>query len=540
MSPPLSRLGKGPPPAGTPSARPKNASGSPRAGTPPPETKNASGPPPAGIPLPETTDAIKLLKQLLLQGSFFALDDDKGLALVAKAFKPELIRLKRAPAKSGKGPKTSPSLLLFNGKYDEVNRTLVSVLALKWIWNNDYEAFTSSQNKSRKLTPNTFSRLHELFRDNLKQPGDLFSLLTATIINDLGKDPMLDKEVCESTDQAVAAINHDMVIYKAAKANLILCLHRLNPTQKEELILGLKLGSTLNGGQLAQAENVPGSLQGLLEMKGEKHEHAFHLKFFELILDVAGANGHLDASCAKMMTEAVAQAYLITYEVALDITKDGCSLREGYDKVLTRRAEMLVKEGFECLSVHKPEERALLRMLLMGRTADKEQAELFSKAFHGLTLSTRQRLVNGLNVDGYNDGMAILPYYMPAVFEAALQIEFESTSTKIKAIGSLMRFLTRVLHDTKSIPNTEGIVVELDVLFAVKIVEGEKFKNDPKVLDREKIPRIPENQQDPGTKPTSSPAPQRTSSPGPQGTSFPGTNRTSSPGKKPKSSLPKK
>jgi len=34
----------------------------------------------------------------------------------------------------------------------------------------------------------------------------------------------------------------------------------------------------------------------------------------ELILDVAGAAGHIDACCVKMMTKPVAQAYLTIYE----------------------------------------------------------------------------------------------------------------------------------------------------------------------------------------------------------------------------------
>jgi hypothetical protein len=438
------------------------------------------------------------LQQTVFQGIFFDADDAKALQMIAAAFVPELERLKNASTASEPGTgddqeqNLSPSCRLFGKEYDEVNRTLVGMLALKWIWNKDYDAFTSSQTKFVKLKPETFEKLHKLFKDGLQEKADLFNLLTSTIINDLGKDPSLAEDVSKITGLPPDAINHDMVIYEAAKADIIPCIRKLDQNHKEELFLGLRLGSTLNGAQLAQAENVPGSLEGLLEMRG--HRHAFDLKFLELILDVAGAAGHLDARCAKMMIEPVAQAYLTTYEVALDIIEGRSSLREGYDTVLTRRAEMLAEKGFRLLSVKDPQERALIRMMLMSRTADTEQAELFSNAFDALPLSVRRRLVNGLNVDGYQDGKAILPYYMPAMFSEALEnVSREEPPKKVEAMSSLMRFLTKVLDGTRSTPGKEGKVVERNLMFARDLIRGKEFRENPSVLDELTIPPVLEH-----------------------------------------------
>lgn len=433
-----------------------------------------------------------VLQQQGFQDLFLDADDTKALKMIESAFAPELERLKNASEASepgtGAGQKhLSPSARLFNHEYDEVNRTLVGILALKWIWNQDYEAFTSSQNNFVKLKPETFDKLHRLFKDGLQGQADTFNLLTSAIINDLGKDPALAIEISTKLGIPVHEMNHDRVIFEAAEADMVPCIRRLDKTHQEELFRGLKLGSTLNGAQLAQAENVPGNLEGLLEMRG--HRHAFDLKFLELILDVAGAAGHLDARCAKMMIEPVAQAYLATYEVALDIIEGRCSLRQGYDQVLTRRAEMLHEKGFHLLSVKDLQERALLRMLLMSRTADKEQADLFSKAYDDLPLSIRTRLVNGLNVDGYQDGKAILPYYMPAMFSEALEnVAREPKTVKIEAISSLMRFLTRVLDGTRPMPGKEGKVVERNLMFARPTIQSKEFQSDPSVLDKLKIP----------------------------------------------------
>ena len=432
-------------------------------------------------------------QQTIFSRIFFEADDDKALRMIADEFAPELERLKNASTASepgtgvGQEQDLSPSRRLFGEELDEVNRTLVSILCLKQLVNNDYEGFTSSQNPAIKLKPETFDKLHQLFKHGLVDKADKFNLITSTIINDLGKDKSLAEDVSKFTGLPADAINHDQVIYEAAMQGLIPCIDRLDDKHKEELFLGLKLGSTLNGAQLAQAENVPGNLEGLLEMRG--HRHAFDLKFLELILDVAGAAGHLDARCAKMMIEPVAQAYLTTYEVALDIIEDRSSLREGYDKVLTRRAELLADKGFTLLSVENAQERALLRMLLMSRTADKEQAEIFSQALDALSLAIRNRLVNGLNVDGYKDGKAILPYYMPAMFSEGLEnVAHEDRERKVDAMSSLMRFLTKILAGTRPMPGKEGKIVERNLLFARTIIRSKEFKLDPAVLDKLEIP----------------------------------------------------
>jgi len=165
-------------------------------------------------------------------------------------------------------------------------------------------------------------------------------------------------------------------------------------------------------------------------------------------------------------------------------------LREGYDKVLEGRGNMLQQKGFRGLSVKIPEERALLRLLTMGRTADKEQAELFYKTFYSLPQSTRQELVDGLNVDGYNDGKAILPYYMPAMLSEGLEnTKMPSESLKQEALSSLMRFLARVLEGTKPDPGADGVVIERNLMYARDTIASEQFREDPSVLDTIPIPK---------------------------------------------------
>lgn len=83
----------------------------------------------------------------------------------------------------------------------------------------------------------------------------------------------------------------------------------------------------------------------------KSYKHAFDFKFLELILNIIRATGHFDTHCAKIIIKPVAQAYLTTYKVVLDIIKDHNTLREKYDKVFTQYVELLVEKEFKQLSV---------------------------------------------------------------------------------------------------------------------------------------------------------------------------------------------
>jgi hypothetical protein len=265
----------------------------------------------------------------------------------------------------------SPSRFLFGADYDEVNRTLTAVLALKWALAGDYDAFVRGQAGGAALTRKSFELLHELLRQTLRccsfsckgardgggqedvddNDDDVFILVLAIVVNDLGKDPCLADDVAAaeanfriveagsgsssgtrlptqrtplqaphplaSHQRCCAGINdldsddvigdpgrscsggvgvtanHDAVVYRAAAAGLITCLRMLersNPSAAAAIELGLRVGARFNVAQLLQGECVPGSLLTLSLFQG--HERAFGIRFLEQLFDVAGATGH--------------------------------------------------------------------------------------------------------------------------------------------------------------------------------------------------------------------------------------------------------
>ncbi|KAL2404148.1 hypothetical protein ABEF95_001312 [Exophiala dermatitidis] len=447
------------------------------------------------------------LQETIRLGQFYSLGEIEVLSQIAQVFEPELERLKSARAiegtvqqrlANGTIDRPSPSQILYGTNFDEINRTLVGILALRWIHNDDYERFVSGQPSEYKLREDSFEELRQLFAEVLQCSDDVFALVLSMVINDLGKDPNLEEDYFRTTGQRLAEKNHDSLLLEAAKAGMIPALDYLNPDKRDEVMLGLQLGSELNAGQLAQAESVPVNLEGLLEMRG--HEHAFNLKFMEQILDVAGAAGHIDSSGAKNFIQPVYETFKTVHEVSLDIIAGRCTLRQGYDKVLTKRGKILIDKGFRRLSVSDKEERALLRLLTMGRTADLEQAELFSKAFHDLDKRNKEQLVAGLNVDGNVNETAVLPYYMPAIISTALKNTEDSDETsKQRALMSLMRYLAKVLgspgaglpgvpEDAVYNGEVAGIVVERNMSKAQDVINSPEFKNNPDILDRLAIP----------------------------------------------------
>ena len=448
------------------------------------------------------------LLNTIAQNQFYQLDEASLLHQIKDAFPSELARLKSVVAaeqgspieasQNGADRRLSPSNELYGQDYDEVNRTLVGLLALRWICNDQYERFTAGQTQHLRLRRDSWEWLRNLFRKNLRTNDDLLLLVISMVINDVGKDPQLADDYFERTKRQLQQRNHDSLLYEAAQAGMIPCLDMLSKEQQSDLLLGLELGSELNAGQLAQAESVPVNLEFLQSMKG--HEHAFEMKFLEQILDVAGALGHLDPFGAKNLIEPVFEAFQTVHEVSVKIIAGELSYRQGYDEVLKKRGRLLSGAGFRRLSVSDKEERALLRLLTMGRTTDIDQAELFSRAFQGLDPRHKQWLIKGLNIDGNPNETAVLPYYMPAVLSEVLKSTKDaSDEDRQKALTSIMKYLAKVLDKSSKVQDEvlpeeargpiPGIVIEHNMMKAREVISSENFLSNPEQLDELEIPQ---------------------------------------------------
>lgn len=126
---------------------------------------------------------------------FFSAPCEVLLPTLQEAFSWDLERLKRAysihDSSSPIPSAPSPSRLLNGIDHDEVNRTLTSVLALRWIHNEQYEVFVAAQPEPVHLFYESFDWIRDRVAAAVADPAGLTTLITAVIINDLGKDSTL-------------------------------------------------------------------------------------------------------------------------------------------------------------------------------------------------------------------------------------------------------------------------------------------------------------------------------------------------------------
>ena len=449
---------------------------------------------------------------ILYNQDLSSLRDEQLIHLLYTEFGPEIDHLKRVPhAVEGDGTPTkgnlqgnsgetdlSPSRLLFGEDFDEVNRTLTNVRAVKWLLANEYDSFTANQPAVIKLSQNTFQELRSHVLPSWSDPDHLLALIVALIVGDMGKDPHLADEIAMARDETATNTNkttcdtethdnHDECLAQAAACGILnKPLSLLSPARRNDVILGINVGATLNIPQLTQGENVPASLQPILQFRG--HTEAFNLKYQEIIFDVAGAGGHLDSRGATRMIEPVCQSFLQAGPILEDVITEKTSLRGAYDNILLHRGKIVAAQGYPLCTPQDIEQRALLRLFAMGRVADKSTAEAFADAFNALEPGTRSALVDGLNVDGIDDGEAVVLYYMPALFAETLRAVRNAAEKRVDVLKSLMEFMARTLEGCRPRPGQPGSVKERDVSPAVALVRSEAFRDDFSLLDGYALP----------------------------------------------------
>ncbi|KAJ5312210.1 hypothetical protein PENANT_c011G06883 [Penicillium antarcticum] len=428
---------------------------------------------------------------------FGRMSDIDATGLFGAAFPSELVHLQNASptvetttatpiGRLGKNENETPSTVLYGENFAEVNRTVVSMLAVKWLLADDYSTFTAGQKEDGKLTENSFCRLRDFYINRLPTEEDLHTLLIAMVVDDIGKDPNLAKQLEQHTGESAGA-DHSQLVFKAAQMGLIPALEIVPATLKDDILGCLQIGSSLNISQVVQGECPPASLTILQHLPGQGR--GFTLRAMVTFLDVAGAGGHADTRSCIVMTEPVFQGYIVAME-ALDDFANGriSSPRACYDRILESRGRDLQQQNFILPSL-TDEVRALLRLLCMGRVTTREQAEPFKQAFSLLSPSIKANLVNGLNVDGTDDGPAIIPYYAPGLLISALKTTADKPDEAvIPVLGAFMRFLARVFDGSKPQPGASGGIVEHDLSFVQDIIKSRGFRDNPQLLDEVVLP----------------------------------------------------
>ncbi|PLN80333.1 hypothetical protein BDW42DRAFT_115138 [Aspergillus taichungensis] len=441
----------------------------------------------------------------IAKGELPRISDSDALRLFADCF-PDLSHLKNADptveSSSNTGSKSwTPSRAIFGEDFTEVNRTLVSMLAVKWLLADDYEAFTGGQPEAVRLSRASFQSLREFSLPGNLSSQDKYALLVALVIDDIGKDPALAQQVEEAASAASpispvypeapaspASSDHSGTVLQAAQAGLVSSLEKMPRENRMAVLQNLVIGSRLNIAQVLQGETAPASLEVLQQISDS--DQGFHIRATVTFLDVGGAAAHRNPHGCVVMTEPVFRSYMATIQRLDEFRRHLIATpRACYDQVLSFRATILHECGFGLLSTDNSEERALLRLLSMGRVENKDTAVRFQRAFSLLEDPTRRALVDGLSVDGVNDGVAVVPYYAPGLLSETLKkVQNHSEDATIQVLAAYMTFLARVFGGSTPQPGQPGGLVERDVSFALATVESSEFQEDPGILASLEMP----------------------------------------------------
>lgn len=168
------------------------------------------------------------------------LEDDELIQFIGDHFKPELEHLKNATPSAeasnvGTNNQDSPSHKLFGRVSAEVDRTILSVLCLKWILTNNHDVFTAAQPEGVRLSRNSFNSLVKQFNELLRSPHDVLVLIVAVVVADIGKDA---KNLATKFEQRFGhkiSSNHDQLVHQAAKVGLVPCLDKLDSIERQSL-----------------------------------------------------------------------------------------------------------------------------------------------------------------------------------------------------------------------------------------------------------------------------------------------------------------
>ncbi|KAE8353707.1 hypothetical protein BDV28DRAFT_132576 [Aspergillus coremiiformis] len=427
----------------------------------------------------DTTGVKNSLHDIVREGKFIEIPDDTALDLFKEAFGTELSHLRDASptVESGasKPLQGSPSQRVFRRDFHEVNRTLTSMLAIKWVLAGDYATFTGGQ-KDNKLEVGSFEKLQTFCRDRLPTPEEIYALIVAMAIDDIGKDKALAK------DLGMVEKNHAEVLLEAVRREKVPALETVTEQNKKDIIQSLEIGSKLDISQMVQGETVPRSL--LVLNDGRRLEKAFNIKAMVTFLDVGGAAAHCNPRGCVVMTQPVFRHYMKAIEL-LDSYRqeESPDWTECYGKYLAYRHAILEGAGLVSLSAETLEGRALLRLLCMGRVETKARADQFLSAFTSLVPDTKQKLVNGLSVMGIGDGKAILPYYAPGILSEMLRGVPEDRIMEFLRV--FMRFLVKVYDGSQPDRTKPDDLEERDLAGFQELVKTADFKRDPEILVRE-------------------------------------------------------
>lgn len=206
----------------------------------------------------------------------------------------------------------------------------------------------------------------------LKAPSDVLVLLVLIVSISLRKYGVL-LESSSSPNSKGKHLSSEAIAYRAAGKGSISSVHRLREDQRGEILECLRLASSCNLCQFAAGELVPGNLAAFKFANDSKVvSKAFDTYFILSVIQEQHESPKAGLVFSQLLTSQKQIKDLIAGQ-------NNLTIRQAYGNMLAQGGEALEMKGFRNLSLNDPEERSLLRLVIMGQAVSRSRAEWFAR-----------------------------------------------------------------------------------------------------------------------------------------------------------------
>lgn len=375
---------------------------------------------------------------------------------------------------------------LFNQKYIEFDRTIMTIQCLKLILNGSYEAyaaFTEAQPISQKLSRESFQAVHfqgktllESRWEGMSKMQMALAMETALVLGDIGKS---EKARGFFKPYGISAPDHDDFYGEAIAVierhpELSPSFLRLSYSGRKLLV---KVANLAHYGHITHLEGGMSMFSKLKESAIPSTDPmALSFDLFIHICDVAGALGHVNNQSSLVYTEPAHQAMQAMAKAVQVLADPEKSEWDAYNAYLAVRA------GWLGLSSEDHSDRVLARIGAMLRLYTPEEGFILKRAMLELDGLSQERVGAQLDIE-QNAKPSRTPTYIPAVLvnlSNNLQWGMTKEERLFQAVKIGLPFIAKVLEKHKELL-AEGAIDSNIPLNFNKIAGAAKNSNFPSI-----------------------------------------------------------
>ncbi len=381
----------------------------------------------------------------------------------------------------------SYSLQLTGHFYPELDRTLLALRCLEWIWRGqrtDYEQMVQEQ-KNPRLSWESFQVLHMRLRSiagsfqGLKSEQVYDAFKVDIVLGDIGKS----KEVRKKLGVEFSKIeDHDLFLEKVFSCDFTLQQlpsYRVLSSSAQQI---LKDASELGHfGHIAHLEGGPEMFNGIVQSRVlQKNPAVFEFAYMCYMCDVAASMGHVNPQSALALNETTYSILELVRQTILQLANS--TPQAVYNFYLEQRARRV-----GVANLKNVEDYLVGRFAAMMRLTDSEVGNALKAGYEELTDMDRELVkkvfYNSIFGESFLNKMET-PTYMPAVLinlmnNPKLGDDLYSRIKEAFKLGSF--FLAKALEEWCKDPAFDSsIVVNFNTVAGL-------VKQDPKVLINKKF-----------------------------------------------------